>query len=171
MEFFKLKKEKNSLPQQEQESFMKRAIELSEVGMESNEGGPFGAVIVNNGRIVGEGFNQVTSLNDPTAHAEIIAIREACHNLSTFDLADCIIFTSCEPCPMCLAAIYWANIDEIFYANTKEDANNIGFRDYFIYNEFNKPINKRKKKFTQLLNKEAKQVFCNWALKTDKVEY
>ena len=171
MNFFKPKKENLTLCPKEMENFMNRAIELSKLGMESDVGGPFGAVIVNNGRIVGEGFNQVTSQNDPTAHAEIIAIREACNNLNTFDLAGCIIFTSCEPCPMCLAAVYWANIDEIYYANTKEDAAQIGFRDYFIYSEFNKPLKKRSKKFTRLFDKEAKKVFADWVLKTDKVEY
>ncbi len=107
---------------QEKESFMKRAIELSEYGMKNNFGGPFGAVIVKDEKLSGKALNRVINLNDPTAHAEIIAIREACRNLNNFDLEGCAVFTSCEPCPMCLAAIYWANIDEVYYANTKEDA-------------------------------------------------
>lgn len=159
------------ISQQEKESFMKRAIELSEYGMKNNFGGPFGAVIVKDGKIIGEGFNRVINLNDPTAHAEIIAIREACRNLNNFDLAGCAVFTSCEPCPMCLAAIYWANIDEVYYANTKEDAKGIGFRDDFIYSEFDKPLGKRDKKYSQILYSEARKVFDEWTLKSDKVEY
>jgi len=172
MEFFKFKKKEiNDINCEENEIFMQRAVELSEIGMESGEGGPFGAIIVNNNRIVGEGFNQVTGLNDPTAHAEIIAIREACQNLNTFDLSGCSIYTSCEPCPMCLAAVYWANIDEIYYANTKEDAASIGFKDNFIYNEFNRPLKSRKKKIYRIDNKKAKNAFENWVKKQDKVEY
>lgn len=163
---------KNSnLSYSEKESFMKRAIELSRFGMENNFGGPFGAVIVKDGKIIGEGFNKVINSNDPTAHAEVTAIREACQNISSFDLAGSVIFTSCEPCPMCLAAIYWANIDEIYYANTKKDANDIGFRDDFIYNEFDKPIDKRDKSFTQLLREDARKIFDLWDSKADKVEY
>lgn len=166
-----LNNKKDDMSPEEKESFMRRAIELSEIAMESNSGGPFGAIIVKNGSIVGEGFNKVIASNDPTAHAEIVAIREACINLSTFDLTDAVIFTSCEPCPMCLAAIYWANIDEVYYANTKKDASNIGFRDYFIYSEFNKPLDKRAKTFNRIFIKEAKRVFEDWASKKDKVEY
>lgn len=159
------------ISQQEKESFMKRAIELSEYGMKNNFGGPFGAVIVKDGKIIGEGFNRVINLNDPTAHAEIIAIREACRNLNNFDLKGAAIFTSCEPCPMCLAAVYWANIDEVFYANTKEDAKEIGFRDDFIYSEFDKPLDSRDKKYSRLLHAEARKVFDDWVSKADKVEY
>ena len=155
----------------EKENFMRRAVELSNFGMENNHGGPFGAVIVKDGKIIGEGFNKVISSNDPTAHAEIIAIREASKNTNNFDLSGSVIFTSCEPCPMCLAAIYWANIDEIYYANTKKDAAGIGFRDDFIYGEFNKPLDKRNKKCRQILCTEAKKVFDDWTLKADKVEY
>jgi len=166
-----IKKEKINLSQEEKESFMRRAAELSGFGSENNYGGPFGAVIVKDGKIIGEGFNRVTSSNDPTAHAEVTAIRTACQNINNFDLAGSVIFTSCEPCPMCLAAIYWANIEEIYYANTKDDANEIGFRDDFIYNEFDKPIDKRNKPCSQLLRSEARKIFDNWVLKNDKVEY
>jgi len=166
-----LKVEKQNLSEQEKESFMRRAVELSDYGMKNKYGGPFGAVIVKGGKIIGEGFNRVTSSNDPTAHAEVVAIREASKNINNFDLAGSTIFASCEPCPMCLAAIYWANIDEVYYANTKTDADNIGFRDDFIYNEFEKIIEKRDKKFCQILRGEAMKVFNNWASKQDKVEY
>ncbi len=150
---------------------MSAAIELSAYGMNNNLGGPFGAVIVKDGEIVGKGFNQVLSTNDPTAHAEIVAIREASQNLNTFDLAGCEIYTSCEPCPMCLSAIYWANIDKIYYANTKEDADLIGFRDDFIYEEMSKGIGERKKVFKQIQREEAYNVFEKWMLKPDKIEY
>lgn len=166
-----LKAEKNSFSNEEKENFMQRAIELSGFGMENNYGGPFGAVIVKDGKIIGEGFNRVISSNDPTAHAEVVAIREASKNINNFDLSGSVIFASCEPCPMCLAAIYWANIDEIYYANTKNDAAGIGFRDDFIYNEFDKPLDKRDKKCSQILRVEARKVFDNWVSKQDKVEY
>ena len=166
-----LKTEKTSFSQQEKENFMQRAIDLSDFGMENNYGGPFGAVIVKDRKIIGEGFNKVITLNDPTAHAEVTAIREASKNINNFDLSGSAIFTSCEPCPMCLAAIYWANIDEIYYANTKNDAADIGFRDDFIYSEFDKPLDKRNKKFSRILSAEAKKVFDNWSSKQDKVEY
>jgi tRNA(Arg) A34 adenosine deaminase TadA len=157
--------------QQEKENFMRRAVELSDFGMKNGYGGPFGAVIVKDGKIIGEGFNKVTSSNDPTAHAEVVAIREASKNINDFDLTGSAIFASCEPCPMCLAAIYWANIEEIYYANTKNDAADIGFRDDFIYTEFDKPIDQRDKKCSQILRIEAKKVFDNWASKSDKIEY
>jgi len=115
------------------EYFMEKAIELSLDNMRSGKGGPFGAIIVKDGKIVGSGANHVTSENDPTAHAEVVAIRDACKNLGTFQLDDCIIYTSCEPCPMCLGAIYWARPKAIYYANTRVDAANIGFDDDFIY--------------------------------------
>jgi tRNA(Arg) A34 adenosine deaminase TadA len=155
----------------EKESFMQRAVELSFFGMENNFGGPFGAVIVKNGKIIGEGHNKVQFLNDPTAHAEITAIREACKNINSFDLSGAVIYSSCEPCPMCLAAIYWANIAEVYYANSKEDAEKAGFRDDFIYSEFKKPAELREKKISRLENFEAKKVFEKWVLKQDKVEY
>ena len=156
---------------EEKENFMRRAVELSQWGMEHGFGGPFGAVIVKDGKIIGEGFNRVTSSKDPTAHAEIVAIRNASKNLRNFDLSGATIFTSCEPCPMCLAAIYWANIDEIYYANTKNDADSIGFRDDFIYDEFSKPIDKRNKKSHQILRSEALVVFQKWIEKTNKIKY
>ena len=161
----------NNLSQKEKEDFMARAVELSKFGMENNFGGPFGAVIIKGGKIIGEGFNQVIEQKDPTAHAEILAIREACKNINSFDLSGTVIFTSCEPCPMCLSAIIWANIDEIYYANTKDDACCIGFRDDCIYQEFKLPREKRSKKLTYIESSEAKKVFKSWNKKTDRVEY
>src|SRR5690606_24737844 len=119
----------------EHEALMQEAINLSIKGMNNNEGGPFGAIVVKDGKIVGRGNNKVTSTNDPTAHAEVVAIRDACKNLGSFQLDGCIIYTSCEPCPMCLGAIYWARPDKVFYACTKEDAADAGFDDAFIYRE------------------------------------
>ena len=153
------------------EELMSKAINLSEYGMDNNFGGPFGAVIVKNGEVIAEGFNNVTSSNDPTAHAEITAIRNACKKLNTFDLSGCELYTSCEPCPMCLAAIYWARIEKIYYANTKEDAANINFDDDFIYQEFAKPKNSRSIPVEQLGRDEAIKVFKKWSEKIDKVEY
>lgn len=151
--------------------FMKRAIQLSQTNMEKDAGGPFGAVIVLNGKIVGEGWNKVTSTNDPTAHAEVEAIRQACKNLKTYDLSGCEIFTSCEPCPMCLSAIYWARLSKIYFANTKQDAAQIQFDDAFIYQEIPKPLNLRKIPTEQLLRDEAIKVFTLWDQKTDKIRY
>jgi tRNA(Arg) A34 adenosine deaminase TadA len=151
--------------------FMRRALEISLEGMNKNDGGPFGAVIVKGGEIIAEGNNEVTSKNDPTLHAEIVVIRNACKKLNTFDLRGCTIYTSCEPCPMCLGAIYWARLDKIFYANTKEDAAKIGFDDAFIYEELELPKDKRKMIMEQLLQEEAIKVFDEWANKEDKVEY
>ena len=139
--------------------------------MDNNFGGPFGAVIVKDGEVIAEGFNNVTSSNDPTAHAEITAIRNACKKLNTFDLSGCELYTSCEPCPMCLAAIYWARIEKIYYANTKEDAADINFDDDFIYQEFAKPKNTRSIPVEQLGRDEAIKVFKKWSEKIDKVEY
>jgi tRNA(Arg) A34 adenosine deaminase TadA len=151
--------------------FMRRALEISLEEMNKNDGGPFGAVIVRDGEIIAEGNNEVTSKNDSTLHAEIVAIRNACKRLNTFDLRGCTIYTSCEPCPMCLGAIYWARLDKIFYANTKEDAAKIGFDDAFIYEELELPKNKRKMIMEQLLQEDAIKVFDEWANKKDKVEY
>ena len=151
--------------------FMSKAIELAKKGVDSNAGGPFGAVIVKNGEIIAEGYNSVTSKNDPTAHAEVVAIRNACKKLNSFQLEDCIIYTSCEPCPMCLGAIYWARPKKVYYACTREDAANIDFDDQFIYNEISKEINGRKIPFINLLRKEASLVFNNWKEKEDKIEY
>lgn len=153
------------------EELMSKAINLSEYGMDNNFGGPFGAVIVKNGEVIAEGFNNVTSSNDPTAHAEITAIRNACKKLNTFDLSGCELYTSCEPCPMCLAAIYWARIEKIYYANTKEDAANINFDDDFIYQEFAKPKNNRSIPVEQLGREEAINIFNKWSKKIDKIEY
>lgn len=153
------------------ESFMKRAIELSKVKMESGCGGPFGAVIVKDGQIIGEGWNKVTSNNDPTAHAEVEAIRDASKNLNNFDLSGCDIYTSCEPCPMCLSAIYWSKISRIFYANTKKDAANIDFADDFIYDELGKKESLRAIPMTRMLENEAIKVFQIWHQKTDKISY
>ena len=155
----------------EPNKFMQRAIELSKLGMQDGKGGPFGCVVVKDGKIVGEGHNQVTSTNDPTAHAEVVAIRNACINLNTFQLEDCEIYTSCEPCPMCLGAIYWARPTKIYYANTREDAANIGFDDSFIYEEIPMDIKDRKIPMVHLGRKEAIVAFEEWKNKTDKTEY
>lgn len=150
--------------------FMRMAIRLSEQNVSKALGGPFGAVIVKDGKIIAKSANKVTQNNDPTAHAEVAAIRLACRKLKTFDLNGCIIYTSCEPCPMCLSAIYWAQIDSIYYANTKYDAANIGFNDQFIYDEIALDKDKRKIAMHQLLGTEAKSAFEQWeqsALKTN----
>ena len=128
---------------EDQKKFMRRAIELAQFGMRNNHGGPFGAVIVKDNIIIGEGFNSVTSTNDPTAHAEVVAIRNACQTLGHFQLDDCTIYTTCEPCPMCLGAIYWARPKAIIYACTKEDAANFDFDDQHIYQEINTPVAQR----------------------------
>lgn len=153
------------------QQFMRAAIELAQYGMDNNEGGPFGAVVVKDGQIVGRGNNRVTSTNDPTAHAEVVAIRDACKNLNNFQLDGCIIYTSCEPCPMCLGAIYWARPKKIFYACSREDAANVNFDDAFIYDEIPLPIHERKIEMTQVLQEEGQQVFKAWGEKTDREEY
>ena len=150
--------------------FMSRAIEISKVSASTN-GGPFGSVVVKDNKIISEGSNKVTSLNDPTAHAEIVAIRNACQILRTFNLSGCEIYTTCEPCPMCLSAIYWARIDKIYYANTREDAKNIDFDDSFIYLEVAKKINERKIKMKQMSREEALEAFKIWKNKEDKIKY
>jgi guanine deaminase len=150
--------------------FIRRAIELSFESVKRG-GGPFGAVITKDGKIISENCNQVTVLNDPTAHAEMSAIREAARKLNTFDLSGCNIYVSCEPCPMCLGAIYWARIDKVFFANTRSDAENIGFDDSFIYEEISRPIKERKIEFKQLLREEALEAFRAWEKYEDKVEY
>lgn len=150
---------------------MRRAIELAQNGIDANDGGPFGCVVVKDGEIVGEGNNCVTSTNDPTAHAEVVAIREACKNLNSFQLEDCVIYTSCEPCPMCLGAIYWARPKQFFFACTREDAASVGFDDDFIYEEIALPIEQRRIKTEYLLREEGLKVFENWANKLDKTEY
>ena len=150
--------------------FMKRAIELSIQNIKNN-GGPFGCIIVKENKIIAEGVNRVTFNNDPTAHAEIIAIRNACKKLNTFNLQECELYTSCEPCPMCLSAIYWSHIDKIYYGNSRLDASKIGFDDDFIYNELNKDLSSRKIQMKQISQKEAKKAFLDWDKKIDKVEY
>ena len=150
--------------------FMLRAIELS-VKSANGTGGPFGCVVVKDNMIVAEGFNQVTFSNDPTAHAEIVAIRDACKKLNTFNLSGCDIYASCEPCPMCLSAIYWSHIDNIYYANTRDDAKKINFDDSMIYSEFSKKIEDRKIPIKQMLRDEALKAFEIWDKKKDKIEY
>ena len=149
---------------------MKRAIELSLESVNKG-GGPFGCVIVKNGKIVSEGSNKVTSDNDPTAHGEIVAIREACKKINNFSLKGYELYSSCEPCPMCLSAIYWARIDKIYYANTRKDAQKIDFDDSLIYSEFQKSIDKRKIPMIQMMKNEASKAFELWDKKTDKVKY
>jgi len=156
---------------EEDKKFMQRAIDLAKEGMEKNAGGPFGAVVVKNGKIVGEGHNVVTSTNDPTAHAEVTAIRNACKNLGTFQLDDCIIYTSCEPCPMCLGAIYWARPKKIYFGCTRQDAADIGFDDEFLYQELVKDLGDRQIPITKLMRKEALMAFQAWQDKTDKTDY
>jgi guanine deaminase len=153
------------------EKFMRAAIRLSQQKMRQNCGGPFGAIIVRNNKIVGRGWNRVTSTYDATAHAEITAIREACAKLSTFELSDCEIYTSCEPCPMCLGAIYWARLRRIHYANTRKDAAAIQFDDDFLYQEITLPVSRRAIPMTQLLRNEALKVFVEWNNKSDKIRY
>ncbi len=155
----------------DRENHMRKAIDISQEKMDANCGGPFGAVIVKQGRIIAEGWNEVTSSNDPTAHAEMQAIRKATKALGDYSLSGCEIYTSCEPCPMCLAAIYWARIDRIYYANTREDAEKIGFDDDFIYRELAQPEHKRTLPSRMILHAEAQIVFANWMKKTDKTPY
>ena len=150
--------------------FMSRAIELS-IESVNNGTGPFGAVIVKNEKIIAEGSNKVTSTNDPTAHGEIVAIREACKQLNNFSLSGCELYSSCEPCPLCLSAIYWARINKIYYANTREDARKIDFDDSFIYSEIKKNIDERKIPMTPMMRDEALKAFELWDKKTDKVKY
>jgi len=151
--------------------FMQRAIALSNIAVEANMGGPFGCVIVKNGKIIAEGYNSVTGSNDPTAHAEMVAIRNACKELKTFQLDDCIIYTSCEPCPMCFGAIYWARPKKVYFACTKEDAAKIDFDDQFIYDELDKKGVNQKIEFENFMRHEANVVFNQWAEKIDKVKY
>jgi tRNA(Arg) A34 adenosine deaminase TadA len=151
---------------------MLRAIELAQAGIDSNAGGPFGCVVVNNGEIIGEGVNQVTSTNDPTAHAEVVAIRNACRSSGSFQLDGSVIYTSCEPCPMCLGAIYWARPERVFIACDRKDAAAAGFDDAFIYDELcAKDLGHRKVPMSTLLRDEGLKVFQNWIAKPDKIEY
>ncbi|MGN6541581.1 MAG: nucleoside deaminase [Ginsengibacter sp.] len=154
-----------------EEKFMHEAVLLSENGINKSDGGPFGCVIVKQNKIIGRGHNKVTSTNDPTAHAEIIAIREACKTLETFQLDGCEIYTSCEPCPMCLGAIYWARPDVVYFANTRKDAAEIGFDDSMIYDEINAKMEERKIPLINLHNDNAKEIFHKWKEKNDKTIY
>ncbi len=153
------------------EYYLKRSIEIAETNCKTNNGGPFGAVIVRNGEIVAECGNSVTTTNDPTAHAEVNAIREACKKLNTFDLSDCEIYASCEPCPMCLSAIYWARIPKLYYAANKHDAKNAGFDDSFIYDELDKNENERSIYIKRINIPTSEQPFEIWKGMSDKVEY
>ena len=149
---------------------MLRAIELSMISLKE-DGGPFGCVIVKNNEIISEGLNEVTNKNDPTAHAEIVAIRNACNKLNTFNLKGTQMFTSCEPCPMCLSAIYWSHIDKIYYGNNRKDAAKIGFDDSYIYDELSLDLNKRKIPLERINEKEAIKAFELWEAKTEKTLY
>ena len=150
---------------------MREAVDLARSGMQEKGGGPFGALVVCDGRIVGRGNNRVTEQLDPTAHAEIVAIREACRALGRFDLRGCVLYTSCEPCPMCLAAIYWARLDQVFYASTRHDAAEAGFDDEFIYEQLPLEIAARSLPMNQLLREQALELFREWAAKPDKIPY
>lgn len=150
---------------------MARAIQLSIEGVQSGRGGPFGAVIVREGRIIAEGANEVTSTNDPTAHAEVLAIRRACASLRAFELKDCELYTSCEPCPMCLGAIYWARLSRIYFASSAEDAAQAGFDDSFIYGELKLPLSTRRIPTTQMMREEALAGFHAWARRSNKIPY
>ncbi len=151
--------------------FLREAIRLSVEKMDANEGGPFGAVVVRNGEIVGRGWNQVTSTNDPTAHAEVVAFRDACACLKTFSLAGCEIYSSCEPCPLCLAAIYWSRLDRIYYAATCDDAAAAGFDDWSFYREIRKPAAERSIPMQQALRDEALIALQAWEKKEDRIRY
>jgi guanine deaminase len=153
------------------ESFMRQAIQLSVDGVRAGRGGPFGCVVVRDGKVVGRGNNQVTSSYDPTAHAEVVAIRDACRTLGTFQLADCAIYASCEPCPMCLSAIYWARITEAYYGNSRQDAAAIGFDDDFIYQQIPLAVADRQLSMKPLLADEAKAAFAEWKDRADRVAY
>lgn len=151
--------------------YMQEAIKLSIEKMQAGIGGPFGCVVVKDGKIIAQGFNNVTSSNDPTAHAEVDAIRKACKELGTFQLDDCELYTSCEPCPMCLGAIYWARPKVVYYGNTKADAAKIGFDDQFIYDEIEKPLQERSIPMIPFMREEALEGFQKWEEKSDKTEY
>jgi guanine deaminase len=162
---------KHQTENDERQQFMREAIRLSIENVRSGRGGPFAAVIVKDGKIIARGTNLVSSANDPTAHAEIAAIREACRILNSFQLEGCEIFTSCEPCPMCLGAIYWARPERVFYGNTKKDAAEINFDDSFIYEELTKSITDRSIPMVQVLHEEARAAFKEWKEKPDKIPY
>ncbi|MEK7647027.1 MAG: nucleoside deaminase [Patescibacteria group bacterium] len=156
---------------EDKNKFMEEAIRLSINNVASGKGGPFGAVVVKSGKIIGKGVNSVTSTNDPTAHAEVVAIRDACRTLGSFQLDGCELFTSCEPCPMCVGAIYWARPEKVYYGNTAEDAAAIGFDDQFICEELNKEKTARLIPMIQMMREESQEAFRAWKAKTDKIEY
>jgi len=155
----------------DENNLMERAAALALQKMRANQGGPFGAVIVRDGAVIAEGWNQVTSANDPTGHAEVTAIRNACAKLKTFSLDGCDIYTNCEPCPMCLGAIYWARLHRIYYSNTRSDAAKIGFDDDFIYREINIPLAERSIPAIRVVNETSELAFSEWAAKPDKQRY
>ena len=158
--------------QQEQDiAFLKKAIQLAKQGMDSNNGGPFGAIVVRNNKIIGQGFNRVLSSLDPTAHAEVTAIRDACQNIQSYQLDDCVIYSSCEPCPMCLGAIYWARPKRLVFALTRKDAARIGFDDDFIYEEIVLPLDQRRIPTQRIFVKDGPIVFEEWVAKEDKHDY
>ncbi len=159
------------MEQEQHEKYMRMAISLSEQNVLKNLGGPFGAVVVKDGKVIAKSGNKVTTNNDPTAHAEVSAIRLACKKLKTFDLSGAVIYTSCEPCPMCLGAIYWSRIETIYYGNTKADAAAIDFDDKFIYDELEQPMDKRQLPIKQMLRDEAQQAFKLWEKSPMKMEY
>lgn len=156
---------------EEQKKFMQKAIDLAMINVDENNGGPFGAVVVKDNVVVGRGSNRVTSSNDPTAHAEIVAIRQACETLNTFNLEGCELYASCEPCPMCLGSIYWANISKLYYAATKDDAAKSEFSDAHIYNEISLPKDQRKLPSSQLMREDALKVFNKWTESENKILY
>lgn len=158
-------------PNAQQQKWLRQAISLSETHLDHGLGGPFGAIIVKQGQLIAEGFNQVTGTNDPTAHAEIVAIRQACQLLNTFDLSGCELYTSCEPCPMCLSAIYWARLEKVYYANTRQDAAQIGFDDAFIYQQVCLPIEQRSLEMQHIKEPNAAQAFKTWQALDDKTAY
>ena len=155
----------------ESKDYMHEAIALSAKNITEKNWGPFGAVIVKDGKIVGRGYNHVRAHNDPTAHAEVMAIRDACNNLEIFDLTGCELYTSCEPCPMCLWATYRARIDKIYYANTAQDAHYIWFDDEIFYDEFSKPLSERKVPMEQINHEEARAVFERWKKEVNDIQY
>jgi guanine deaminase len=161
----------NSDHASQHKKFLCEAVELSRTSMNENNGGPFGAIIVRDGVIIARGWNQVTAWHDPTAHAEVVAIRNACKELAQFSLAGCTLYTSCEPCPMCLAAIYWARLDQVIYANTRYQAADIGFDDAFIYDEIAKTDAERSIKINHMPLDMAQDVFAQWMQKADKIPY
>jgi len=155
----------------EHEKFMDEAIKLAVDGVMADDGGPFGAIVVKDGKIVGRGNNLVTSINDPTAHAEIMAIRDACKNLNTFQLSGCVLYTSCEPCPMCFGAIYWARLDKVYYSANRHLASSHGFDDSFIYDEVNLPFNRRRIPFIPVSSEKGIVPFREWDKKEYKIKY